>query len=221
MGAMSERSDFVGRLIGAASQGPVGAVLAASLSAVTQPFVNILVKQTPVEAVRALNLDHLRVQGELLQTALAMPAKFIRSTSMGAIIVAVAMATPQAKKFLQKIPIRYLLIFLFALQQSRHEAATLAFDDSWTGCASYENPHTNLLVENLVENFDEVCWFDEVWWFSCQEMMKKQKLQIEGGKSIFGTSCSAQIILRGEFHRCSLFLLFCVLPIASLIDHYC
>jgi hypothetical protein len=38
---MSEQ-DFVGRVIGAASQGAVGAVVAAWLSAVTEPLVNNL-----------------------------------------------------------------------------------------------------------------------------------------------------------------------------------
>ena len=58
---MSEQ-DFVGRVIGAASQGAVGAVVAASLSAVTEPLVNnMLVKRVPLmEAVKALDPDMIK-----------------------------------------------------------------------------------------------------------------------------------------------------------------
>eukprot|EP00421_Protoceratium_reticulatum_P060608 CAMPEP_0168492006 /NCGR_PEP_ID=MMETSP0228-20121227/69987_1 /TAXON_ID=133427 /ORGANISM="Protoceratium reticulatum, Strain CCCM 535 (=CCMP 1889)" /LENGTH=51 /DNA_ID=CAMNT_0008508757 /DNA_START=1 /DNA_END=152 /DNA_ORIENTATION=- len=46
---MADQKDFVGRVLGAASQGAVGAVVAASLSAVTEPVVNnILVNRVPV-----------------------------------------------------------------------------------------------------------------------------------------------------------------------------
>ena len=67
--AMSEQ-DFVGRVIGAASQGAVGAVVAASLSAVTEPLVNsMLVKRTPLlEALK--ELDPVKVQN-FLKTTLA------------------------------------------------------------------------------------------------------------------------------------------------------
>jgi len=47
--AMADQKDFAGRVIGAASQGAVGAVVAATLSAVTEPVVNnILVNRVPV-----------------------------------------------------------------------------------------------------------------------------------------------------------------------------
>lgn len=66
---MSEQ-DFVGRVIGAASQGAVGAVVAASLSAVTEPLVNnMLVKRVPLmEAVKALDPEMIK---KFLQTTLA------------------------------------------------------------------------------------------------------------------------------------------------------
>ena len=66
---MSEQ-DFVGRVIGAASQGAVGAVVAASLSAVTEPLVNnMLVKRVSMmEAVRALDPEMIK---KFLQTTLA------------------------------------------------------------------------------------------------------------------------------------------------------
>lgn len=49
--------DFVGRIIGAASQGAVGAFVAANLSAVTEPIVNnVLVKRVPLgQAVKELD----------------------------------------------------------------------------------------------------------------------------------------------------------------------
>ena len=67
--AMSEQ-DFVGRVIGAASQGAVGALVAASLSAVTEPLVNnMLVKRVPLmEAVKALDPEMIK---KFLQTTLA------------------------------------------------------------------------------------------------------------------------------------------------------
>ena len=46
---MSSNNDFVGRVVGAASQGAVGAVVAATLSAVTEPIVNnVLVNRVPL-----------------------------------------------------------------------------------------------------------------------------------------------------------------------------
>lgn len=67
---MAEQQDFVGRVVGAASQGAVGAVVAASLSAVTEPIVNsILVKRVPLsEAVKELDLQKVQ---RFLQTTLA------------------------------------------------------------------------------------------------------------------------------------------------------
>ena len=67
--AMSEQ-DFMGRVIGAASQGAVGAVVAASLSAVTEPLVNnMLVKRTPLmEAIKQLDAQMIK---KFLQTTLA------------------------------------------------------------------------------------------------------------------------------------------------------
>mmetsp|Transcript_67727 Transcript_67727/g.201441 ORF Transcript_67727/g.201441 Transcript_67727/m.201441 type:complete len:285 (-) Transcript_67727:77-931(-) len=55
---MADQKDFVGRVIGAASQGAVGAVVAASLSAVTEPIVNnILVNRVPViQAFKELDM---------------------------------------------------------------------------------------------------------------------------------------------------------------------
>jgi len=67
---MADQKDFVGRVVGAASQGAVGAVVAASLSAVTEPIVNsILVKRVPLsEAVKELDPDRVK---RFLQTTLA------------------------------------------------------------------------------------------------------------------------------------------------------
>jgi len=67
---MAEQQDFVGRVVGAASQGAVGAVVAASLSAVTEPIVNsILVKRVPLsEAVKELDPERVK---RFLQTTLA------------------------------------------------------------------------------------------------------------------------------------------------------
>ena len=64
------QQNFVGRVIGAASQGAVGAVVAASLSAVTEPLVNnMLVKRTPLmEALKALDPAMIK---KFLQTTLA------------------------------------------------------------------------------------------------------------------------------------------------------
>jgi len=67
---MADQKDFVGRVVGAASQGAVGAVVAASLSAVTEPIVNsILVKRVPFsEAVKELDPERVK---RFLQTTLA------------------------------------------------------------------------------------------------------------------------------------------------------
>jgi len=68
--ASMEKQDFVGRVVGAASQGAVGAVVAASLSAVTEPIVNaVLVKRVPLsEAVKELDFEKVQ---RFLQTTLA------------------------------------------------------------------------------------------------------------------------------------------------------
>jgi len=67
---MADQKDFVGRVVGAASQGAVGAFVAASLSAVTEPIVNsILVKRVPLsEAVKELDPERVK---RFLQTTLA------------------------------------------------------------------------------------------------------------------------------------------------------
>mmetsp|Transcript_85908 Transcript_85908/g.199720 ORF Transcript_85908/g.199720 Transcript_85908/m.199720 type:complete len:285 (+) Transcript_85908:79-933(+) len=67
---MAEQKDFVGRVIGAASQGAVGAVVAASLSAVTEPIVNnILVNRVPVlQAFKELDGKKVR---NFLKTTMA------------------------------------------------------------------------------------------------------------------------------------------------------
>ena len=62
--------DFVGRVVGAASQGAVGAVVAACLSAVTEPVVNNMLvnRVTLVEALK--QLDPVKIQ-KYLQTTLS------------------------------------------------------------------------------------------------------------------------------------------------------
>mmetsp|Transcript_7370 Transcript_7370/g.12799 ORF Transcript_7370/g.12799 Transcript_7370/m.12799 type:complete len:295 (+) Transcript_7370:58-942(+) len=62
--------DFMGRVIGAASQGAVGAVVAASLSAVTEPLVNnMLVNRVPLgQAVKELDPNKIK---SYLNTTLA------------------------------------------------------------------------------------------------------------------------------------------------------
>merc|ERR1711963_1325550 len=72
---MAAQQDFVGRVVGAASQGAVGAVVAASLSAVTEPIVNnILVNRVPV--IQAFKeLDANKVQNYLKTT---MATNFIK-----------------------------------------------------------------------------------------------------------------------------------------------
>jgi hypothetical protein len=67
---MSDQKDFVGRVVGAASQGAVGAFVAASLSAVTEPIVNsILVRRVPL-ATAIKNLDPKKIRA-FLQTTMA------------------------------------------------------------------------------------------------------------------------------------------------------
>lgn len=63
-------SDVVSRVVGAASQGAVGAVVAANLSAVTEPVVNaMLVKRVPLsEAVKEVSAERIY---KYLQTTLA------------------------------------------------------------------------------------------------------------------------------------------------------
>jgi len=64
------QQDFVGRVVGAASQGAVGAFVAATLSAVTEPIVNnVLVNRVPLaQAIR--ELDGAKVKA-FLQTTLS------------------------------------------------------------------------------------------------------------------------------------------------------
>jgi hypothetical protein len=67
---MADQKDFMGRVLGAASQGAVGAVVAASLSAVTEPIVNsILVNRVPL-ATAVKQLDPVKIQ-RFLQTTMA------------------------------------------------------------------------------------------------------------------------------------------------------
>eukprot|EP00406_Dinophysis_acuminata_P030493 CAMPEP_0179377110 /NCGR_PEP_ID=MMETSP0797-20121207/88665_1 /TAXON_ID=47934 /ORGANISM="Dinophysis acuminata, Strain DAEP01" /LENGTH=284 /DNA_ID=CAMNT_0021093169 /DNA_START=28 /DNA_END=882 /DNA_ORIENTATION=+ len=67
---MSSQQDFVGRVIGAASQGAVGAFVAANLSAVTEPVVNnILVNRVPLAvAIGDLKMEKVKA---FLKTTLA------------------------------------------------------------------------------------------------------------------------------------------------------
>ncbi|CAJ1417426.1 unnamed protein product [Effrenium voratum] len=64
------QQDFMGRVIGAASQGAVGAVVAASLSAVTEPLVNNMLvnRATLGQAVKELDPNKIR---NYLNTTLA------------------------------------------------------------------------------------------------------------------------------------------------------
>lgn len=63
-------SDFTGRVVGAASQGAVGAVVAASLSAITEPIVNnVLVNRVSIgQAISELDADKIK---SFLQTTLS------------------------------------------------------------------------------------------------------------------------------------------------------
>lgn len=67
---MADQKDFLGRVIGAASQGAVGAVVAASLSAVTEPVVNNLLvnRVTLPQAIKELDPKKIR---SYLNTTLA------------------------------------------------------------------------------------------------------------------------------------------------------
>jgi len=67
---MAANQDFVGRVLGAVSQGAVGAVVAASLSAVTEPIVNALLVKRVSLAEALKELDPQKVQ-RFLQTTLA------------------------------------------------------------------------------------------------------------------------------------------------------
>jgi len=59
---MASGEDFAGRVLGAASQGAVGAVVAASLSAFTEPIVNnVLVNRVPLgTAIKELDMNKVR-----------------------------------------------------------------------------------------------------------------------------------------------------------------
>lgn len=81
---MAQNQEFVGRVVGAASQGAVGAVVAASLSAVTEPIVNsLLVNRVSVaQAIKNLDPDKVR---SFLQTTLAtnfIKFPFFEATNM-------------------------------------------------------------------------------------------------------------------------------------------
>lgn len=56
---MAKQDDFVSKVMGAAAQGAVGAVVAAALSSVSEPLVNkVLVERIPLgQAISELNLD--------------------------------------------------------------------------------------------------------------------------------------------------------------------
>lgn len=72
---MAEKQDFVGRVIGAAAQGAVGAVVAACLSSVTEPIVNrVLVKRmTLSQAMAEIDFDTISKFA-----ATALPTNFIK-----------------------------------------------------------------------------------------------------------------------------------------------
>eukprot|EP00405_Crypthecodinium_cohnii_P003581 CAMPEP_0194749986 /NCGR_PEP_ID=MMETSP0323_2-20130528/4019_1 /TAXON_ID=2866 ORGANISM="Crypthecodinium cohnii, Strain Seligo" /NCGR_SAMPLE_ID=MMETSP0323_2 /ASSEMBLY_ACC=CAM_ASM_000346 /LENGTH=282 /DNA_ID=CAMNT_0039665327 /DNA_START=60 /DNA_END=908 /DNA_ORIENTATION=+ len=72
---MSSNQDFMGRVVGAASQGAVGAVVAATLSAVTEPIVNnVLVNRVPLGTAIA-ELDGEKVKNFFKTT---MSTNFIK-----------------------------------------------------------------------------------------------------------------------------------------------
>mmetsp|Transcript_129187 Transcript_129187/g.313844 ORF Transcript_129187/g.313844 Transcript_129187/m.313844 type:complete len:288 (+) Transcript_129187:95-958(+) len=73
---MADNKDFVGRVVGAASQGAVGAVVAASLSAVTEPVVNnLLVNRVPLsQAIK--ELDPAKIKSYLNTTLATNFIKF-------------------------------------------------------------------------------------------------------------------------------------------------
>jgi len=60
--ASKQQTDFIGKVLGAASQGSVGAVVAALLSSVTEPIVNrVLVRRmTLTEAINDVPFSHMR-----------------------------------------------------------------------------------------------------------------------------------------------------------------
>lgn len=72
---MAEGQDFFSKVIGAASQGAVGAVVAASLSSVTEPIVNrVLVNRVPLsQAIQELDPKKI---GEFMKTT--MTTNFIK-----------------------------------------------------------------------------------------------------------------------------------------------
>jgi len=72
---MAANKNFADRVIGAASQGAVGAVVAAALSSVTEPIVNrVLVKRVPLqEAIAEMNAEQIV---KFFQTVL--PTNFIK-----------------------------------------------------------------------------------------------------------------------------------------------
>eukprot|EP00746_Dinoflagellata_sp_MGD_P160477 gnl/MRDRNA2_/MRDRNA2_87253_c0_seq1.p1 gnl/MRDRNA2_/MRDRNA2_87253_c0~~gnl/MRDRNA2_/MRDRNA2_87253_c0_seq1.p1 ORF type:complete len:330 (+),score=91.18 gnl/MRDRNA2_/MRDRNA2_87253_c0_seq1:86-991(+) len=72
---MAAQKNFADRVIGAASQGAVGAVVAAGLSSVTEPIVNrVLVKRVPLqEAIAEMNAEQIL---KFFQTVL--PTNFIK-----------------------------------------------------------------------------------------------------------------------------------------------
>merc|ERR1712039_630463 len=80
-------SDFVGKVVGAASQGAVGAFVAGNLSAVTEPVVNaMLVKRVPFgEALKELDAERI---AKYLQTTLA--TNFIKFPFFGVTNILVA-----------------------------------------------------------------------------------------------------------------------------------
>jgi len=70
VGSWSAMSDLVGRVVGAASQGAVGAVVAANLSAVTEPVVNAMLVKRATLAEALKEVDAQRV-AKYLKTTLA------------------------------------------------------------------------------------------------------------------------------------------------------
>lgn len=73
---MADSKDFMSKVLGAASQGAVGAVVAASLSAVTEPIVNsILVDRVPL-ATAVKQLDPAKIRRFLQTTMMTNFIKF-------------------------------------------------------------------------------------------------------------------------------------------------
>jgi hypothetical protein len=73
---MADQKDFMGRVIGAASQGAVGAVVAATLSAVTEPVVNNLLVNRVSLAQAIKELDPKKVRSYLNTTLATNFIKF-------------------------------------------------------------------------------------------------------------------------------------------------